>query len=317
MHYNKYQGMLLLLFIIFSCASIDQNSSHAELLAYKVSNTAPEELLQNIPIQISTEAIFNNDIIPSYLIEYFNEAIKTDLSHKGGIVSTDTSNPFFSVKINFSKYKIEPAYNSQHKAGIDGKILIFDLIANEVIDQQAFSLTGFEQTQGIANIKAIHKLLTYIYNNDNLLNHLKTLSRPVVEQQNLNIGKISAALRIAIEDTTTLPNGEINLAVVDLNGNEQNRVFAELLLSSLISIMPNDKYHFYSRNELNSILKEQEMQLSGIVQEADLTTIGKIRGVDYLITCNVSKGDKVNILEIKVISTENAKILVAISETFL
>ena len=95
MHYNKYQGMLLLLFIIFSCASIDQNSSHAELLAYKVSNTAPEELLQNIPIQISTEAIFNNDIIPSYLIEYFNEAIKTDLSHKNGIVSTDTSNPFF------------------------------------------------------------------------------------------------------------------------------------------------------------------------------------------------------------------------------
>ena len=124
-------------------------------------------------------------------------------------------------------------------------------------------------------------------------------------------------MRIAIEDTTTLPNGEINLAVVDLNGNEQNRVFAELLLSSLISIMPNDKYHFYSRNKLNSILKEQEMQLSGIVQEADLTTIGKIRGVDYLITCNVSKGDKVNILEIKVISTENAKILVAISETFL
>ncbi len=121
-----------------------------------------------------------------------------------------------------------------------------------------------------------------------------------------------------------------NLAVLDFEGAEKlkgkvDATPADILVSSLEK---TKLYNIIERNKLESIIKEQNLQLSGIINEATAVEMGNLAGAEYLISGTItsaseSKVDKfaytlVKIevgVDVRIISTTTGKVVLSGSAT--
>jgi TolB-like protein len=107
-------------------------------------------------------------------------------------------------------------------------------------------------------------------------------------------------------------SGQKVVAVVDfadLQGNvtELGRFLAEELSISLAA--SGNGFEVVDRNQLKSLLQEQKLSLTGLIDPATMKKVGQISGADALITGTVTPfGDTVR-LGIKVLNTETAKLI--------
>jgi len=80
----------------------------------------------------------------------------------------------------------------------------------------------------------------------------------------------------------------------DSNKNIVNRVVEPKLDKAIVSAFEGmlasmGGVNVYSRDDLQKILKEQKLQQSGLFQENSLAKLGKLVGVDYIITGSIDK----------------------------
>jgi TolB-like protein len=67
-------------------------------------------------------------------------------------------------------------------------------------------------------------------------------------------------------------------------------------------------FEVFDRTSLGEILKEHELGMSGLLDKEKIVKIGKISGVQALVTGSVSKSKNVTLIA-KLIDTETAKII--------
>jgi TolB-like protein len=87
--------------------------------------------------------------------------------------------------------------------------------------------------------------------------------------------------------------------------------FTEKMVTQLVNLR---RFKVIERAALDKVLQEQQLQLSGVVEEATAINVGRIAGADAIALCNVSEiagGGKVNV---RVIDTETGETIVARGE---
>ena len=123
------------------------------------------------------------------------------------------------------------------------------------------------------------------------------------------INNLSASMAKKIADS-----GKKTIAVVDftnLQGNvsELGRFIAEEFSTALVDT--GKGFEIVDRIHLKSILKEHKLSMSGLIDPATARKLGKIAGVDAILTGTITPfGDEVR-LSVKVLATDTAKIICA------
>ena len=100
---------------------------------------------------------------------------------------------------------------------------------------------------------------------------------------------------------------------IEVKGNfaENAGTFTEKMVTQLVNLR---RFKVIERAALDKVLQEQQLQLSGVVEEATAINVGRIAGADAIALCNVSEtagGGKVNV---RVIDTETGETIVARGE---
>ncbi len=98
-----------------------------------------------------------------------------------------------------------------------------------------------------------------------------------------------------------LPFQERGREVKDLGRKVSDLLFAHLVASPSLFLV--------DREDLNTVLKEQELNLSGMVNPQQATKVGQLTGAKLLITGSVLQIDNTIYLVAKVIGTETSRVL--------
>ena len=103
------------------------------------------------------------------------------------------------------------------------------------------------------------------------------------------------AVFLTLSSVDTLPSyagSKIGVAIMDFetrvpgHGWRVGRGASDMLTTALVK---TKRYRVYEREKLSSILKEQKLQMSGLVSQSTAVKIGKLIGVKYIITGAVTE----------------------------
>jgi TolB-like protein len=86
----------------------------------------------------------------------------------------------------------------------------------------------------------------------------------------------------------------------------QGKIVADILFANLVV---NSSIILVDREDLDTVLKEQEMNISGVVNPEQATQIGQIIGAKILVTGSVVRAEKSVYLVAKIIGTETTRVL--------
>ena len=104
------------------------------------------------------------------------------------------------------------------------------------------------------------------------------------------------------------------IAIVYVSSNDSD--ITVFIADELEYIMVNEGFTIIDRSQLDKIRDEQNLQLSGEVDDDTAVSIGKIAGANIIITGSVTGADSTRRLRIRALSTQTAQVLAAASERF-
>jgi curli biogenesis system outer membrane secretion channel CsgG len=124
----------------------------------------------------------------------------------------------------------------------------------------------------------------------------------------------SATDAISPKMVGTLPNG-VSLAVLSIESSDPQE--SSYIISELeYALVNSGKFQVVSRSSVDTVLREQNFQLSGNVSDSDAVSIGRLAGAGIVISGNVNRTSTTNTLAVKAIEVETARILFMERETF-
>lgn len=114
-------------------------------------------------------------------------------------------------------------------------------------------------------------------------------------------------LLLLIFISTTLAT---NVALKSLNQEGVDSVTAELITERIrLELFRTNQFRVMERNEMESVLKEQEISASGLCNEMSCDVeLGRLLSVEKVITGSVGKIDSLYILSLRLINVETAQI---------
>jgi len=122
------------------------------------------------------------------------------------------------------------------------------------------------------------------------------------------------ALLHAIEQATI--NVEKNARIAMLQVTTLDSSLKDYILHESEFVLLNQGYRIVDRNQLNSIITEQGFQRSSEVDDNTAVAIGKIAGVNYLITGRIDGIDNLRRLRLRVLDVETATVVGVASVRF-
>jgi hypothetical protein len=100
------------------------------------------------------------------------------------------------------------------------------------------------------------------------------------------------------------------LAVLDVAVKGMDKSASDVVYGYVMDkIKRAGSYSIVERKELDTILKEMELSLSGIVDEKTAVQIGKISGAEYILLSSLSLEQGVYYLSMRVVSVETGKVI--------
>lgn len=120
------------------------------------------------------------------------------------------------------------------------------------------------------------------------------------------------ATKVTAKNKTTIAVVEF----ADLEGNITNfgRFMAEELITRLHE---TEKFKVIERQLLNQVIKEQKLTLSGIVDPASAKQLGKVLGVDAIVSGSITDLGKTVRVNARLISTETGEIFAVAAKEFV
>ncbi len=97
---------------------------------------------------------------------------------------------------------------------------------------------------------------------------------------------------------------------IKLNSDDLDADIAKVILSFVENTFVNiGEVTIIDRNNIDSVMAEQELQLSDLTDKADAVRIGQILNTDYIVTGNISLVGDTYYLQIKLLSVETTEII--------
>jgi hypothetical protein len=130
---------------------------------------------------------------------------------------------------------------------------------------------------------------------------------------NNGTGVEGSLARAADQIMTKIP-GKSKLASVFVTARDPD--IAEFIAGELEYIMVEQGLVLVDRSQLDRIRKEQDLQISGEVDDDQAVSIGKIAGANIIITGAVTGTGELRRLRLRALSTETAQVQAVASEKF-
>jgi len=106
------------------------------------------------------------------------------------------------------------------------------------------------------------------------------------------------------------PNSKIAIVYVTASDTDT----AEFIATELEFIMVNRGFIIIDRRQLDILRREQNLQMSGEVDDTTAVSIGKIVGANIIITGSVTGSDTTKRLRLRALHTETAQVMAVASE---
>ena len=120
------------------------------------------------------------------------------------------------------------------------------------------------------------------------------------------------ATKVTAKNKTTIAVVEF----ADLDGNVTN--FGRFLSEELITrLYETEKFKVIERQLLNQVIKEQKLQLTGIVDPGSAKQLGRVLGVDAIVSGSISDLTKTVRVNARLISTETGEIFAVAATEFV
>ena len=120
------------------------------------------------------------------------------------------------------------------------------------------------------------------------------------------------ATKVTAKNKTTIAVVEF----ADLDGNVTN--FGRFLSEELITrLYETEKFKVIERQLLNQVIKEQKLTLSGIVDPGSAKQLGRVLGVDAIVSGSISDLTKTVRVNARLISTETGEIFAVAATEFV
>jgi hypothetical protein len=104
------------------------------------------------------------------------------------------------------------------------------------------------------------------------------------------------------------------MAIVYVTSKDED--VTEYIANELEFIMVGRGLVLIDRSQLDRIRQEQNLQLSGEIDDAQAVSIGKMSGAEIIITGAVTGTGDLRRLRLRALSTETAQVVVAASEKY-
>jgi len=116
------------------------------------------------------------------------------------------------------------------------------------------------------------------------------------------------------------------LAVLDFEGNEKLKGKVDLKMSDMLttSLVKTGRFDIVERNKIDNVFKEQQLGLSGIVDEMSAAEVGKMIGAEYVVFGSITSATRSDIdkfgyilvrievgIDVRVVNTTTGKILLS------
>jgi TolB-like protein len=102
----------------------------------------------------------------------------------------------------------------------------------------------------------------------------------------------------------------INMAVVDFEAKGISEVNVSILSERLgIELFKTDQFNIIERQQMDEILKEQGFQQTGCFSNECVVEIGKLVGVEQIVTGSVSKFENIYSISARVIDVQTGRVL--------
>jgi hypothetical protein len=140
---------------------------------------------------------------------------------------------------------------------------------------------------------------------------------PIVSQRPPSTSKIPIVR--ATENATNLIKDSINenakIAIVNITARDAD--MSDNVVNEIEFILVNNKFTVIDRSSLDVIRKEQQLQLSGEVDDNIIVNIGKFAGANVVITGEITGASDIKgRIRLRALDTQTAKVLGVSSEPF-
>jgi hypothetical protein len=123
---------------------------------------------------------------------------------------------------------------------------------------------------------------------------------------------VESSLALAAEKLKKLLPKDVKIAIMYITSSDT--VMTEYIADELEYILVNDRYVVVNRTELNRLRAEQNLQLSGEVDDETAVSIGKFIGASIIITGSISGTESTKRLRLRAIDTETTQVIAVASE---
>jgi hypothetical protein len=125
------------------------------------------------------------------------------------------------------------------------------------------------------------------------------------------MSRVEGTLAKAAEQIMTSIQPSSKIAIVYVSSDPDT---TEFIANELEYIMVNEGFVIIDRSQLDSIRREQNFQLSGVVDDETAVSIGKIVGANIIITGSVTGTDSTRRLRLRALNTQTAQVMAVASE---
>jgi hypothetical protein len=127
-------------------------------------------------------------------------------------------------------------------------------------------------------------------------------------------GGVEGSLIAASQKIMEKIPGNAKIAIVYVTSNEED--VTEFIANELEFIMVEQGMTLIDRSQLDKIRKEQNLQMSGEIDDDHAVSIGKIAGASIIITGAVTGSGNLRRLRLRALDTQTAQVLSAASERY-
>lgn len=114
--------------------------------------------------------------------------------------------------------------------------------------------------------------------------------------------------------TNFLFSSNFTIAVFELKNIGLKKTDVEILTDRLQSeLVKIGNYRLVERDKIDNILKEQKLQMSGLINEKYLIDIGKILGAELILIGNVGKIDNIYTISVRLVDAESSEIIKSVN----
>jgi len=165
----------------------------------------------------------------------------------------------------------------------------------------------------------VHQNITYTFQtNFYITGDIVHRNPSITYTTHQNVQQVSSNPAVAVtkaaEEIIPFLKSSNRIAVVNFSTNDQD--LSEFVVSEIEHILTRRNFTVVDRTQLNRIRREQNMHLSGEVEESTIVDVGRFSGADIVITGGVTGTGEIRRLRLRVISVEKTELITTVSQPF-